>query len=731
MGDSDRSPVSQSGKGKNTMLKLKKYQVTGFRSVKDSGWIETDNVTALIGVNESGKTNLIMPLWKLNPANEGKVVPLTDYPRGEYSDLRQQDKGRVFVRAQFESDAEFVKELSKLTGLPAESFKTVEMARRFDEQWQITFPDAAPPRVIQRSEIDVLLAGAKRDLEADSSNDILRASLLAAIVAAVNLALSSGDQLSRAQIEEVVEKLGEAPTEGSPESTLAIRFKTLVAAVSTAAERLGLVHPNDNKAARQLALKHLPKFVYYSNYGNLDSEIYLPHVIENLKREGLGSKEEAKARTLRVLFEFVGLKAEEILDLGKPVLVAGGAKPTDDQIAAAAQRTKERSVLLQSAGAKLTKEFRNWWKQGDYRFRFEADGDHFRIWVSDDKRPEEVELESRSTGLQWFLSFFLVFLVESANAHEDSILLLDEPGLSLHPLGQKDLSAFFDGLADTNQLLFTTHSPFLIDPDRLDRVRAVYVDPTGATAISADLRAGKAASPEFKSVYAVHSALGLSVSDALLQGCTNVIVEGPSDQLYMTGIKTILIALGKIKPQRELLFFPGGGAKGVNAFVPIFTGKAEAPPHVVLDSDRQGLDFAKKLREGAIYAGNHTERVRNIGDLLPGVANAEVEDLIPHAMMVEVAGRLYRGTDDDFRDVAKPSEAIVPQIEQYATANGIELEIGWKVDLARAVKQRLIKTPDECPADSVEVWVKLFEPFSGSDEVRKDPVKERKQKGRA
>ncbi len=40
-----------------------------------------------------------------------------------------------------------------------------------------------------------------------------------------------------------------------------------------------------------------------------------------------------------------------------------------------------------------------------------------RIWVSDDKRPEEIELEGRSTGLQWFLSFYLVFLVESADAH--------------------------------------------------------------------------------------------------------------------------------------------------------------------------------------------------------------------------------------------------------------------------------------------------------------------------
>ena len=52
-------------------MRLLKYRVTDFRSVEDSGWIDTDSVTALVGVNESGKTNLLLPLWKLNPAREG------------------------------------------------------------------------------------------------------------------------------------------------------------------------------------------------------------------------------------------------------------------------------------------------------------------------------------------------------------------------------------------------------------------------------------------------------------------------------------------------------------------------------------------------------------------------------------------------------------------------------------------------------------------------------------
>ena len=62
-------------------MKLVRFKVTNFRSVDDSGWIEVDAVTALIGVNESGKTNLLLPLWKLNPVREGEIQPTSDFPK--------------------------------------------------------------------------------------------------------------------------------------------------------------------------------------------------------------------------------------------------------------------------------------------------------------------------------------------------------------------------------------------------------------------------------------------------------------------------------------------------------------------------------------------------------------------------------------------------------------------------------------------------------------------------
>ncbi len=428
-----------------------------------------------------------------------------------------------------------------------------------------------------------------------------------------------------------------------------------------------------------------------------------------MRRDDLGNREASKVRTLKVLFDFVRLEPDEILELGRDFPVNQG-RPTEDQIKAIGDKKKEREILLQSASTELTQKFRDWWKQGDYRLRFQADGDHFRIWVSDDKRPEEIELEGRSTGLQWFLSFYLIFLVESADAHQGAILLLDEPGLSLHPLSQKDLSRFFENLAQTNQILYTTHSPFMVDANHLDRVRSVYVDDRGATVASPNLRASEADPSQSKSIYAVHAALGLTVSDSILQGCQPVIVEGPSDQFYLNGIKNFLIREGLISPKRELVFVPAGGVRGVSAVVSILAAKGEALPYVVVDSDRSGQDLANKLRSGS-YQGQG-DRLLLVGDFcnMPG---AEVEDLIPTDFLADVVSRQLRGPEEDFDEVVESGRPILPQIEAYARNNGLTLGDGWKVEIAKQAKARLQRSSNlqKGAPEVVEMWKEIFARF--------------------
>lgn len=699
-----------------SIMKLKRFRVTNFRSVDDSGWINVDDVTALIGTNESGKTNILLPLWKLNPAKEGAIIPTADYPRKQYNEIRQQKPKPIFIRAVFDVGDEFAQELGKLTGVPSSSIREIEVARRFDSQYVIDFPEVTPERSVHLKQVQELLESAHTDIsaiEAMKTETRYQVSILECLSSAQDL-LSLESTIDSEGLEKILEVLEAVDTKDAPKTGSVVpRFQEASDNLQELLEGISRPHPRDLDGVADLIISRLPKFVYYSTYGNLDSEIYLPHVIANLSRKDLGLKEQAKARTLKVLFEFVRLQPQEILELGRD-FKNQNREPTDEEISAIAEKKKEREILLQSASAKLTREFRDWWKQGQYRFRFNADGDHFRIWVSDDRRPDEIELEGRSTGLQWFLSFYLVFLVEQVDAHEGAILLLDEPGLSLHPLAQRDLSEFFDGLAKDNQLLYTCHSPFLVDADRLDRARKVYVAEDGSSKVTEDLRAPAEDKAQLGAAYAAYSAIGLSVAESILLGCTPIVVEGPSDQHYLTAIKNLLIAAGLLKPGRELVFPPGGGSKGVKAVAGILTGRDEDLPIALFDGDSNGKITVEALRKG-LYV-DAPEKVLQI-DSFSGIGNSEVEDLIPQQIIAHQLDRWQRTSEVPFADIVKPGIPIVPQIEAWAKTNGVELpNPGWKVELSKRVKKQLLSNGlDVIEEKYQEMWIKLFDSFKGND----------------
>ena len=624
-------------------MQLKKFRVTNFRSVVDSGWIDVSDVTALIGENEAGKTNLLLPLWKFNPTAAGEISLLDDMPRSRYAEMRAEPNSHRFIFCEFElSEAEI--KIANDYRVDVREGATVIARRSFGGNYGFEFPEF--PNV--------------------------------EFTKTYNPAL-----------EKPSETEGEEPSKGP---SLWNRF-----------------------------YKRIPSFVYYSNYGNLDDQIYLPHVVENMARDDLGQREAAKARTLKVLFDLVNLSAEEMLELARSTgvvervnqqghRVGNLTEKTEDEIKKDDQQLRERLALLHSASLKLTKNFSEWWKQGDYKFRLVADGNYFRILVSDGRRPEEIELENRSAGLQWFLSFFLVFTYESEDAHEDAIVLLDEPGHSLHPLAQRDLTAFFNNLAKTNQIIFTTHSPFMIDADRLDRVRKVYVAEDGSTEASSDLSTsnGVKGRKEKGATYAVHSALNLTVAESLLLGCTPVIVEGPSDQHYLTAIKNILIGKRKIAPKSELVFPPSGGAKTAKIIASILSGRDDVLPKVLLDSDSAGKQAIKSLRDD-LYS-DAKDRVIETDEVFTNLTGTEIEDLIPTSIIIQVLDRMERRAEREFEDVHDPRKPIIPQIKNWASEEGFEMEDGWKVKLALGVKNKLNSNASrDLEDEDIARWKTLFD----------------------
>jgi predicted ATP-dependent endonuclease of OLD family len=704
--------------------RLDRFKVYNFRSIEESDWIDVADNSCLVGTNEAGKTNLLIALWKLNPANHEPIVPLDDFPRHLYSNYKANNHSEdVFIAADFILDDDLLREIATELGCDAEQVRRVLVRRKYSGMYCITFPYSKID-AYEVNRLKKIITNFETELYQHEVFTKERTELQKAITAFIDSVKSAIPEsyFSKKEAEDVISSTQTFIEQnfGKKKNLPDFFNHSFIDHIRRFLEAFEGKPVETTEKAREKVLSKIPKFVYYSDYGNLDSEIFLPRVIEDFKRNDLTESARAKVRTLRVLFKFVNLSPEEIYELGNDrrivvktldynsrVVSTKEEDLSDEKIAEWADKKRERGILLRSAASQLTQNFKKWWLQGDYIFEFEADGNHFRINVSDKLRPEAIELEGRSRGLQWFFSFFLVFLVETKEEHYNTILLLDEPGLSLHPIAQYDLAKFFRKLSEDNQLIYTSHSPFLVDMENLANVKAVYVDTdTGRTKVSSNLRYNEADAA--KSIYPVHAALGLTVSDTLLLGCLPILVEGPSDQIYLNIIKRYLISAGEYKNTKEIVFIPTGGVKGMAPMTKLVSSRDDKLPFVLLDSDKTGKEYLRQLSNGRYK--DEKEKLLEVAQFL-GEGEYEIEDLIPSKAINQIIDRMYR-SDQYFEDFYKEGLPIVDQVEAWALKNSLVLSEGWKVDIARAAQNRFEKVIENLTGKLRRAWVELFNKFT-------------------
>ena len=323
-------------------MKLARFRVTNFRSVEDSGWVDVDDVTALIGVNESGKTNLLLPLWKLKPARDGEIQPTSDYPKTIFGEIREDPGEYRFIEAEFDTGAAAA-HIARAAGTTPRIAATVRVARSFDGEYTVEFPEHKQETTVRRNWLaNELKRCAKEVIAAKpliSENELQ--GRLSVGLGEIAKSLPKAETINIGQLKRVrndVKRL--IPRKPKTTSKVVPPVQKLSEEISQKIRHCEPPTPEQRDEAREMVLKALPPFVYYSNYGNLDSEIYLPHVVENLQRDDLGTKEAAKARTLRVLFKFVRLNAEEILELGREFQDGSdqGRKPTEEEIEETAEK---------------------------------------------------------------------------------------------------------------------------------------------------------------------------------------------------------------------------------------------------------------------------------------------------------------------------------------------------------------------------------------------------------
>ena len=265
-------------------------------------------------------------------------------------------------------------------------------------------------------------------------------------------------------------------------------------------------------------------------------------------------------------------------------------------------------------------------------------GNYFRIWVSDDFDPSDVELEERSLGMKYFFSFYLLFLVEAEEGHKDCILLLDEPGLHLHATAQEKLITFLQKLSERNQLFYSTHSPFMIDGSHLERARAVFESPQG-TRVSADVWPR-----DRDTLFPLQAALGYSVCQTLFVAKRQVLVEGLTDYMLLGVLNHKLKHRGNPGLPEGVVLIPMGGTTNLAPLASMLAGH-DVELAILLDHDRAADSALKKLRD---IIPDVDTRVLRTRDFVSGKTPEELEELIPADYYLDAVGRAYGKVQLDF-----------------------------------------------------------------------------------
>jgi predicted ATP-dependent endonuclease of OLD family len=261
------------------------------------------------------------------------------------------------------------------------------------------------------------------------------------------------------------------------------------------------------------------------------------------------------------LLKLLGFTAKELADIGNtPQPKVGDAAALNTY----KDRLDSRSYQLNAASVKLTQEIVSVWMPDPNRaeadrLRIQADGQYLKV-VVEDELGVEIELDQRSEGFQWLVSFFVVFFAEAADKHENAILLLDEPGLHLHGLKQRDFRETISRLAAKNQTLYTTHSPFLVGPGELDMVRVVdMTDRKAGTKVHGTLSSGDPAA-----LLPLQEALGYDLAQSLFSQTRNLVLEGLTDYWYVEAVALLLHAAGAaVLNEKIALIFANNAGKVV------------------------------------------------------------------------------------------------------------------------------------------------------------------------
>jgi hypothetical protein len=310
--------------------------------------------------------------------------------------------------------------------------------------------------------------------------------------------------------------------------------------------------------------------------------------------------------------------------------------------------------IVDTINAELAKalNFPHWWSQ-DSRFElFVALHEYHLIFMIRDRTGRSYGFDERSDGLKYFLSYFVQYLAHQPpeDGGGPELLLMDEPDRFLSSSGQQDLLRIFEDFAHPRdparkpvQVVYVTHSPFLIDKNDAGRIRVVEKgEYDEGTRVVASVAANH--------YEPLRSAFGGFVAETAFIGNCNLMLEGPSDQVLLAGVARWLAGRGVADRDRldlnTITLVPTGGTRHVPYMVYLARGRdIEKPPIIVmLDGDKPGDEAREELQAGGAYAAPLIDDrlVLQVSDAELAAIETDnrggvivIEDLIPFSIAVE------------------------------------------------------------------------------------------------
>lgn len=592
-------------------MRIAQARITNYRSVVDSGLFEVEpEKTILVGINEAGKTAVLKALQSINaPEGTKELDYLFDYPRSQLNDIQRGKKSLSMVKV---AEATFSLSDDDRAAISAH----VEVDKKATITWHryidnvLKYSLQGFPSVPKFSEVKKDLIRLRAHLVHCGAPEESLASLDALDSTA------SGDPVDGAVAESIQTALNlvlPAMDEGDQKES--DRWDKINNATKVAAANL---------AAKEILRARLPLLVYYSTYFTVRPRIDLESLAARQVQNDVDDEYDFGNLCL---LKLLGFTAKELSDLasGTPVkppqyeAVPETRQQHDATVLEHQRKLDSRHYQLNAASVTLTRDLRRVWGDPNLQLRIVADGQYLKVMVVDDLGVE-VELDQRSEGFRWLVSFFVVFRSQADGDLEGAILLLDEPGLSLHALKQQEFRKTISLLGENNQIIYSTHSPFMVGSDELELVRiAEMKDRASGTKVHTRLQVD-----DPRSIFPLQAALGYELAQSMFSQKTNLVCEGVTDMFYLNATNEAAASDASPTFKNSPAIIPAGTASKVAYFCTIYAGQ-NLKVAALLDSDNAGDQAAK---QDALVALLPKKAVLRIADFLdPGFEGAEIEDL--------------------------------------------------------------------------------------------------------